>query len=653
MRCVILIWAGFSLVMAPVCPAIADEDIFDFFAEEARVVSASRQPQAQMLAPATVHVITAEDLAALGAQTLWDALRTVPGVDVMIVQTFQGEVSIRGLNKAINNRVLVLLDGKPVLSGYFERVSWEYLPVGLAEIDRIEVVLGAASALYGPNAISGVINIITQTPDRVAGGRVRVSAGEYHTLLGHAVYGRRGDRVSGKVSAGWRSTRLMDGTDMADADGVASQVGRVHGALNVDLGGESSAGIRGGMVHADSRYNMSGLATMFERGPSGYLRGDYRRGRTRMQAFWNRNRTTIRSKEQNLSLDLSSDILEGIIERTLKLSSAHTLTMGSSLRQSRMRSDILSPGLHTRTLWSLFFEHQWVLPRGVWFVLSGRLDRHSTAGWQPSPRGSVVWAPSRRHVFRVSAGTSFRFPTITESQLAFTRQLLQSSEGPFRFVDLSLMGQSNLKAERMRMCEAAYTASRGRIKASAVAYLYRLSDVIASTVPEVELVLPVPKVRVSFENRARTTRSRGGELGLEADLAPGLTCMLNYAYQDLDDVADPLSPVDGGPEHKLNLGVRLRKNGWTAGAWAHWTDETLWHGNARLQDTENIGRVDAYTLVNGQVGYRFSGGLTLGVSAFNLLDHAHYETLPTTDLNLGQHGELVRRRVLGTVSYTF
>ena len=89
-----------------------------------------------------------------------------------------GAVSIRGLNKALNNRTLVLLDGKTVLDGDLNRINWEAVPVVLEDIDRIEVVEGPASAHYGANAINGVINIITKTPDQVQGLKVGFTTGE-------------------------------------------------------------------------------------------------------------------------------------------------------------------------------------------------------------------------------------------------------------------------------------------------------------------------------------------------------------------------------------------------------------------------------------------------------------------------------------------
>ncbi|MDP6780076.1 MAG: TonB-dependent receptor plug domain-containing protein [Candidatus Latescibacteria bacterium] len=111
-----------SLVL--VCPGHGEEsDIFDFFEEEAKavqVVTGSRLPASIRWSPATVYVVTDEDLASSGEETLWDVLRGVPGVDVIGTRTFYGEVGIRGLNKALNNRTLVLLDGRNVLNGPFD-----------------------------------------------------------------------------------------------------------------------------------------------------------------------------------------------------------------------------------------------------------------------------------------------------------------------------------------------------------------------------------------------------------------------------------------------------------------------------------------------------------------------------------------------------
>ena len=121
-------WLGRTA--AEVSEGEGQDDILEFFEQEARVVTASRQPHPLHQSPATVYVLTREEIIASGAQMLWEVLRPVPGVDVMHSETFQGTVSIRGVNKVLNNRTLVLLDGKPVLSGYYDRVAWENIPIG-------------------------------------------------------------------------------------------------------------------------------------------------------------------------------------------------------------------------------------------------------------------------------------------------------------------------------------------------------------------------------------------------------------------------------------------------------------------------------------------------------------------------------------------
>src|SRR3989338_5485403 len=196
--------ALFILGLAMPSAAQNDDDLA-FFREEAKFLTASLCASSERKAPASVHVITARELEASGASTLWDALRLAPGVDVVETRTWQGDVSIRGFNQSTSNRLLVLLDGKTVLQEFYGLTAWEEIPVGLREIDRIEIVKGPASALYGANAIHGVINIITKTPGQLSGGAAGFSAGNRHTRLGYAAYGRRAGKISYKVAADHRS----------------------------------------------------------------------------------------------------------------------------------------------------------------------------------------------------------------------------------------------------------------------------------------------------------------------------------------------------------------------------------------------------------------------------------------------------------------
>ena len=210
-----------------------------FLLRKAQVITASRRAVSARKAPAS-SVITSEDIeAAGGAVRLWDLLRNVPGVDVIESRAFQGNVSIRGLNEPLNNRTLVLLDGKTVLHSFYGIVNWEDIPVSVPEIDRIEIVEGPVSALYGANAIQGVINIITKKPERLGGGLVSFSAGGRDVFLGSALYGAKKGKLAYKIGAAQRRANRFE-----DADKPAERIGKAHALVLYELGPETDASFR-------------------------------------------------------------------------------------------------------------------------------------------------------------------------------------------------------------------------------------------------------------------------------------------------------------------------------------------------------------------------------------------------------------------------
>jgi iron complex outermembrane receptor protein len=636
--------------------ASSQDDILEFFEEEAQVITASRQPRPLHQSPATVYVLTREEIVASGAQTLWEALRPLPGLDVMHSETFQGEVSIRGLNKTLNNRTLVLLDGKPVLNGYYDKVAWESIPIGVEEIDRIEVVEGPVSALYGANAVNGVINIISRTPGQLAGGVVRLTAGQRDTYLGNALYGMRRGNLDGKISLGRRTTNRFESPDQR-----ASAVHKMHAYLGYRLSTEQQIEVRGGVTHIDSRLNLGGLGTVKEIGPSGYARADYRRGNTGLRAYWDRNRTHL-SEEENLPDEpgLNYDTFSLAVEHSPSLPQRHTLTAGGHYRWDRMRSALLFPGTVRRNLSSLFFEYQWQPRRALTLVSSGRFDRHSLTGWEFAPRGSVIFAATERHLLRFSAAIAFRFPTLMENELQLDRSIAIEETEPLVIDTLGVMLQGNrkLEAERLRMLELAYRAQLGRVHLAATGFRYWLTEVIASTVPQFE---PMPSglhITSSFENLPGDTRAWGGELEARVKVTRQWSSFANYSYQKFDGILDPQTSANGGPRHKVNAGGRFVTGGFSLAAGAHWVGSTTWFRNALFSTSTPLGAVDSYISFDGRIAYAFDRGrlrnLTLSLNAFNLADREHFETLPSTGgLSPGQSGEIIRRRLTTTVSYPF
>lgn len=172
-----------SVWSAPHAAPISEEDELALAYGDKPFVSiatGSRQPLSR--APAVATVITAEDIAAIGATDLDDVLETVPGLHVArSTQTYTPVYAIRGINLGFNPQVLMLVNGIPVTAVYTGNRGnvWGGMPV--SNIQRVEVIRGPGSALYGADAFAGVINVITKTSADLNGTQMGVRAGSFET----------------------------------------------------------------------------------------------------------------------------------------------------------------------------------------------------------------------------------------------------------------------------------------------------------------------------------------------------------------------------------------------------------------------------------------------------------------------------------------
>src|SRR5512142_2367842 len=128
------------------------------------VASASRFSERAADAPAAVTVVTAEDIRRMGAVTIAEALRMVPGLNVITVADGTTTLTARNGIVPISPRVLILLDGRPTAMELYSYTDWAALPVTLNQVEAIEVVRGPGSTLYGANAYDAVIDITTVKP---------------------------------------------------------------------------------------------------------------------------------------------------------------------------------------------------------------------------------------------------------------------------------------------------------------------------------------------------------------------------------------------------------------------------------------------------------------------------------------------------------
>ncbi len=234
------------------------------------VTTPSRQPVRAFRTAAAIYVLTGEDIRRSGATNIPEALRLAPGVEVARIDGSKWSIGIRGFGTRLSRAVLVLIDGRTVYTPLFAGTYWEVQDTLLEDIDRIEVIRGPGGTIWGPNAVNGVINIITKPAKDTRGAYVSAGGGNKEqgfanfrygggrgTGLNYRFYGKgftRGPEYhpDGRNFDDWRAEQTGFRLDW----GVRA-AGRVHGArrpLQGDGGGESDGrDIHGSLFEGSGR----------------------------------------------------------------------------------------------------------------------------------------------------------------------------------------------------------------------------------------------------------------------------------------------------------------------------------------------------------------------------------------------------------------
>lgn len=166
-----------------------------------KVVSISKQPQEVWNTPAAVYVITHDDIIRSGATSIPEALRLAPGVEVARIESDKWSVAIRGFGSRFAYGVLVLIDGRTVYTTLFAGTYWEVQDILLEDIDRIEVIRGPGATIWGPNAVNGVINIITKKSSDTQGFYGEAGGGNIEQGFAGARYGGTAGDTSYRIYA--------------------------------------------------------------------------------------------------------------------------------------------------------------------------------------------------------------------------------------------------------------------------------------------------------------------------------------------------------------------------------------------------------------------------------------------------------------------
>ena len=163
---------------APPTPPPAQDEQPPIY-EEQVIVTASKVEQQLVNAPATVSVVTSDVIQSSPATNYAELLRSVPGMNITQTSARDFNINMRGATSTLSTSQLALIDGRSLYLDFFGFVAWDFLPVNPNEIRQIEVIRGPASAVWGANALSGVVNFITKTPREMAGTSFTMGVGTF------------------------------------------------------------------------------------------------------------------------------------------------------------------------------------------------------------------------------------------------------------------------------------------------------------------------------------------------------------------------------------------------------------------------------------------------------------------------------------------
>lgn len=411
------------------------------------VTSVARRAQPLATAPSAVFVITNEDIRRSGANTLPEALRLAPNLQVARADANQYAISARGFNNVLANKLLVMIDGRTVYSPLFSGVFWETQQVMLEDIERIEVISGPGSTLWGANAVNGVINVITRRAADTQGALTTAGIGNREAGSALRWGGKLGDdghyRVYGTVDQHAHST-LNNGTPLADG----SESGQTGFRADWRTRGHAFT-LSGDAYRRDIEQAIGGSRDLA--GANLLLRWEKHEGTDmswRVQAYYDRV-----ERDQPGSIKERLDTWDIDAMYGFRAKERHRVLVGAGYRAMRDDLQNLGPALAfipaSRELHRahMFVQDEIALTPNVDLTLGLKFEHNNYTKWENLPNARLSWRLDERQLLWTAVSRSIRAPSRID------RELYSPANPPHL-----LAGGGNFRSEVANVYELGYRA---------------------------------------------------------------------------------------------------------------------------------------------------------------------------------------------------
>jgi iron complex outermembrane receptor protein len=597
--------AGFALAAAAAAPDQAD--LQNYSIEDLThltVTSAGKREEPLSAAPASLFVITNQDIVRQGATSLPEVLRLAPNLDVQRVDARQYAITARGFQGyETANKLLVQIDGRSIYSTLADSVFWDLFDTPLEDIERIEVISGPGGTLYGANAVNGVINITTKDARDTIGVLARGTAGNLEQT-GLIRYGAPiGESGAIRVYAeGWNRQGFPSSKGRVIADGGEGW----QSGFRSDFGGGSDQFTLQGDVFkhsydsgaddGDDGQNILGRWTHTHgNGAETQVQGYYNRFARRFTLVFDRLETTDLSVQHNRT--------EG----------AHSIVVGAGARMTRDKfvnnANFFQLTPQSKTLWiyNAFAQDRIDLGGGVAVTGGLKLEKTTFTGVELLPSVRLAWQLSSDHLLYASAARALREPSRIDRDLTAPGFLVGGT----------------FQAEKLTALEAGYRGQPARNVSLSVATFYNLYDDLRSTA-----TTPVTVVPFRLANGIK-----GHTWGVEAwgtaqmtdwwRLSAGISTLHKSFHLDPGAVdAGNFVSLGNDPDYHLQLASRF-----------DFTPSLGLDVQVRRYGSRPNPKVPAYTDADARLGWRVAPAVELYVAGSNLFHDSRPES---EDVNRGQ-----------------
>ncbi|MCP4394013.1 MAG: TonB-dependent receptor [Alphaproteobacteria bacterium] len=642
-----------------------DYDMMESIFGEKVTASATGKPQRVSDAPVDMVIIGQEEIEKSGAQDIPQLLRKYAGISVNRAAKGQADVNVRGYNSTYSNKLLVLVNGRQVYQDFFGFTSWDFLPVQLSEIRQIEVVKGPNTSLFGLNAESGVVNIITYSPlkDDITSVEVKYGTQNQKEAIG-IVTAKPADNFALRLSAEAKSSDTFDlSEDLVNA-GFDEGNGLTKHTYNMDaewqIDDSTNLRLQAGEVKGKHMGTVPALLN-FEtlRKRNRYIQStlikDSNLGLLKLNAYHND------SEDDAMGITNILDVVQ--FEDLYKFNKDNTFRAGLEYRSSEASGAGLGYGDLSAELMGFAGMWEHIVNDKLTLTNSARLDhltyeksKDQTVGNNLSKEKfdqtfdafsfntGAVYKLNDLETLRFSAGRGLHLPSLLE--------IGGDTDG-----SIDIVGNPNLDPEVLWSAELGYTKVlpeiKGKVK-STVFYQY-IEDYIAKTITSAVPSVSVPELTAQ---NAGSSEAMGLELSYDAKYNQNIGYGSSYTFtytKDHPDIANAMFDEDNNNKHKVALWADYQKDKLYAYAEAIWNSSVNYYSQTKLLGDPVVSEsLDSYITLNANVSYDVTKNAKVSLSGYNLLDeHNEYATGYDALTGMSHGGNELGRSALVSFKYKF